>query len=208
MLVLLRRQGCLVRCIGTRIILATTVAAMTLLGQADLAFAKILPVTSIEVTTVHPAVGQRVDLLVRFAPNFTLGDAAWENHEVSVIPTGKADAMGWPLDLGDRGTPVRLRRIDKRVFRGTFVVRRPGDYFVFAWSSVYAREDRLHGVVTKAHYATPVRLRIDATASIAPRRIARTAAHNSSGTSLTLWVAGSIFATGIMARRAIRRARS
>ena len=182
--------------------------AIALLWQADAAFAKILPVTSIEVTTVQPTVGHRVDVLVRFAPNFKLGDAEWENHEVSVIPTSKADAKGWPLDRTDRGTPVPLRRIGKGVFRGTFVVRQPGDYVVFAWSSVYAREDRLHGVVTKGHYATPVRLRIDGNASIAAQRVARTAAHKSSPTSLALWVAASVLAIGIAARLAIRRVRS
>src|SRR5258706_7449645 len=133
------------RRIGTRIVLATALVAIALLWQADAAFAKILPVTSIEVTTVRPTVGHRIDVLVRFAPNFNLGDAAWENYEVSVMPSSKADARGWPLDHGDRGTPVPLRRIAKGVFRGTFVVRRPGDYFVVAWSSVYARQDRLRG---------------------------------------------------------------
>ena len=54
-----------------------------------------------------------------------------------------------------------------------FVVRRPGDYVVFAWSGVYAREDRLHGVVTKGHYATPMRLRIDGNAPIAAQRSPR-----------------------------------
>jgi hypothetical protein len=181
--------------------------AIALLGQADAAFAKILPVTSIEVTTVRPTVGHRVDVLVRFAPNFTLGDAEWENYEVAVMPAGKADARGWPLDPADRGTPVPLRRIGKGVFRGTFVMRRPGDYFVFAWSSVYAREDRLHGVVTKGHYATPVRLRIDGNASIAAQRVARTATPKSSPTSLALWVAASVLGIGIAARLTIRSRR-
>jgi hypothetical protein len=197
-----------VRHVGTRIVLATTLVGIALLWQAGPAFAKILPVTSIEVTTVHPTVGHRVDVLVRFAPNFTLGDAEWENHEVSVIPTSNADARGWPLDRGDRGIPVPLRRIGTGVFRGTFVVRRPGDYFVFAWSSVYARDDRLLGVVTKGHYATPVRLRIDANAPTAAQRVARTGAHTSSPTSLALWVAASVLTIGIVTRLAIRRVRS
>jgi hypothetical protein len=197
-----------VRCIGTRIILATALVAIALLWQADSAFAKILPVTSIEVTTVQPTVGHRVDVVVRFAPNFNLGDAAWENHEVSVIPTSKADARGWLLDRTDRGTPVPLRRIGKGVFRGTFVMRQAGDYVVFAWSSVYARQDRLHGVVTKGQYATPVWLRIDGNASIASQPVARAAAHKSSPTSLALWIAASVMAIGIAAWLAIRRVRS
>ena len=178
------------------------------MGQADAAFAKILPVTSIEVTTVQPTVGHRVDVLVRFGPNFKLGDAEWENHEVSVIPASKADAKGWPLDRTDRGTPVPLRRISKGVFRGTFVARKPGDYVVFAWSSVYAREDRLHGVVTKGHYATPVRLRIGGGATTASQRVARAAAQTSSQSSLALWVPASILSIGIGAGLVIRRVRS
>ena len=194
------------RRIGTRILLATALVAIALLWQADAAFAKILPVTSIEVTTVRPTVGHRVDVLVRFAPNFNLGDAAWENYEVCVMPSSKADARGWPLDHSDRGTPVPLRRIGKGVFRGTFAMRRPGDYFVFAWSSVYARQDRLRGVVTKGQYATPARLRI--AASIAAHRVARNAAHKSSSSSVALWGAASVLAISIAAWRGIRRARS
>jgi hypothetical protein len=182
--------------------------AIALVWPADAAFAKILPVTSIEVTTAEPTVGHRVDVRVRFAPNFKLGDAEWENYEVSVIPTSNADATGWPLNRTDRGTPVPLRRISTGVFRGTFVARKPGDYVVFAWSSVYAREDRLHGVVTKGHYATPVRLRIGGGETAASRRVARAAAATSSQSSLALWIPASILSIGIGAGLTIRRVRS
>jgi hypothetical protein len=157
---------------------------------------------------VQPTVGYRVDVLVRFGPNFELSDAEWENHEVSVIPAGRADAKGWPLDRTVRGTLVPLRRISKGVFRGTFVVRRPGDYVVFAWSSVYAREDRLHGFVTKGHYATPVRFRVFGGATTASHRVARAAAQTSSQSSLALWVPPSILSIGIGAGLVIHGVRS
>jgi hypothetical protein len=199
----------LVRSVGTRIVVATAVVAIALVWQADAAFAKILPVTSIEVTTAHPTVGHRVDVRVRFASTFTLGDFAWENYEVSVIAASRADAAGWPLDRTDHGTPVPLRRISTGLFRGTFVAREPGDYVVFAWSSVYAREDRLHGVVTKGHYATPVRLRIGGGATAASQRVERAAAaQTSSPRFVALWIPTAILLIGVGAGLTIRRVRS
>jgi hypothetical protein len=66
-------------------------------------------------------------------------------------------------------------QVDRIVFGGTFIARESGDYVVFAWSSVYARDDRLHGVVTKGQFATPVRLRVGR-ATMAHQRVARLAA--------------------------------
>ena len=80
------------RSLGTRIVLATALVAIAFVWPADAAFAKGLPVSSIQVTTVPPTVGHRVEVVVRFGPNFKLGDAEWENHDVSVVPTSKADA--------------------------------------------------------------------------------------------------------------------
>lgn len=116
--------------------------------------------------------------------------------------------MGWPLDRTYRGTPVPLRRISTGVFRGTFVARKPGDYVVFAWSSVYAHDDRLDGVVTKGHYATPVRVRIGGGATTASQRVARAAAQRSFQSSLALWIPVSILSIGIGAGLITRRVRS
>lgn len=174
--------------------------AFALVWTADAAFAKILPVRSIEVTTAQPTVGHRVNVLVRFGPDFKLGDAPWENFEVSVLPMRRTDASGWPLGLSDRGTAVPLRRVSQGVFRGTFVIREPGQYAVFAWSSVYAREDRSRGVVTKAPFAAPVRLRIGRDASAATDR--------APFSPLPVWFAASALAIGTGAALTVRRLRS
>lgn len=190
------------RYIGTKLIVATVVIAVAFLSATEAAFAKILPVTSIEVTTPRPMAGHRAKVLVRFAPDFTLGDGPWAKDEVSVISADKTDTTGWLRDPTDRGTPVSLRRVGDGVFGGTFVMSKPGNYVVFARSSVAAREDRLHGVVTARDYAPPVLLRVAASA-VPPQ-----AARATLSSSVALWVVSSTIGLAIGAALVIRRGRT
>jgi hypothetical protein len=175
------------RLIVARIGLTLTVVAVLGLSSAQTADAKVLPVLSIGVVTPKPTAGSPTQVLVRFGENFDLADAPWENLEVSVVSADRTDANGWPLDRNDRGTLVPLRRIGKGEYRGSVVVDRSGDYVVFAWSSVYAREARIQGVVTKFHYAAPVRFRMGSVARTA-HGIVRSSSGRRSSTVLGAFV--------------------
>jgi hypothetical protein len=148
------------RSFRSRAALAGAIVAVAIVLGPGSAVAKILPVDSVEIVSGHPTAGHPIQVLVRFGDNFDLGDYPWENSEVAVVPADRTDANGWPLDRNDRGIAVPLRRVSKGAYRGTFIVKAPGNYVVFAWSSVYAREDRMLGVVTKRTYANPVKIRI------------------------------------------------
>src|SRR5690242_8444895 len=126
-------------------------ASVVLLGSAVLvagggpAAAKMLPFDRAVVTTQHPRAHQPVDVVVRFGNGFDIGDYAWENDEVSVLPASHTDSGGYPLDRNDRGIAIRLHHIAKGTYRGSFVVPTAGDYVIVDWSSVFEREDRAIG---------------------------------------------------------------
>jgi hypothetical protein len=144
--------------LASRIGLTLALVALVVVSTAEVAFAKVLPVASIHVATPNPTSGSPIRILVRFGENFDLPDAPWENFEVSVVSADRTDSGGWPLDRDYRGTLVPLRRTSKGVYGGSIVVDRSGDFVVFAWSSVYAREMIGQGVVMKFRYASPLRL--------------------------------------------------
>ncbi len=168
--------------------MAVVLVVAALLWTAQVAGAKILPVASLEVVTSKPTTGQPFEVVMRFGRGLDLPDALWENFEVSVVSADKTDAHGWPLDRNFHGTRVPLRRIGEGLYRGSAVVDRSGDYVVFAWSSVYAQEVRLQGVVTKGDYAKPVRLRISGVA-LAAAATATRSARRTSPTALVEWSA-------------------
>jgi hypothetical protein len=155
-----------------RLAVAIGAAGVGVLLSSSAAEAKILPVDSVAVVTAHPKAGHPVDVVVSFGENFDLGDFAWENGEVSVLPAARTDVNGWPLDRTitdvdgwplDRtiaAIPVKLHRVSKGVYRGSFIVTQPGEYVVVDWSSFYAKEDRARGVVMTRSYAAPIRVRI------------------------------------------------
>ncbi len=177
-----------------------TLVAVVLSLSSETAGAKVLPVTSVEVVTRQPIAGAPIQVVVRFGENFDLPDAPWENFEISVVSADRADANGWPLDRNDRGMLVSLRRTSKTVFHGSFVVGRAGDYIVFSWSGVYAREDQLRGAVTAGAYAAPVRFRVGGIASPAQGAVRSTVPQRSStllvglAVSVTLLVIGASLA--------------
>ena len=104
---------------------------------------------------------------MRFEPGKDFGDYAWENSEVSVLPAALTDAQGWPVAPSyERGTPIPIHRVGFGVFRGTGVVRHPGDFVIVDWSAVVIRQDRAQGIVNVgANDATPVRLHVVRAAS-------------------------------------------
>ncbi len=173
------------RALVARIGLMLTLVAVLVLSSTQTADAKVLPVLSIGVVTPNPTAGSPTQVLVRFGENFDLPDAPWENLEVSVVSADRTDASGWPLDRNYRGSLVPLRRIGMGAYRGSVVVDRSGDYVVFAWSSVYAREGRLQGVVTKLHYAAPVRFRVGNVARTAHGVVRSASARQSSPVLVT-----------------------
>jgi len=179
------------RSTSTRIVIAASLVAAALAVSMDAAAAKILPVASVAVVTPRPTTGGPIEVALRFAKGTPIGfgDAPWENFEVSVIPKSRADANGWPLDIGDRGFPVPLRYVGQGVFHGSVVIDQPGDYVVVDWSSVYARDDRLAGVATLRRYPAPVRLRVNDAASPSARGVVHGDAWAVTAASITLWFA-------------------
>jgi hypothetical protein len=173
-----------------RVTMAVVLALAALLWTAQTAEAKILPVASLEVVTSKPTAGRPFEVVMRFGRGFDLPDAQWEDFEVSVVSADRTDARGWPLDRSFHGTSIPLRRSSKGVYHGSAVVDRPGDYVVLAWSSVYAHEDRVQGVVTRGDYAKPVRLRIS---GVSPG-VASTATRSARRTSSAALVEWSVVA--------------
>jgi hypothetical protein len=188
-----------------RVAVTTMIVGIAFLVGADAAGAKILPVDTVEVVTTQPTAGHPIAVVVRFGENFDLGDFAWENSEVGVLPADRTDADGWPLDQNDRGVAVPLRRISKGVYRGTFVVNQPGDYVVIDWSSVYAHDARAHGDLVTRTYAAPIRVRIGAAAPATARSVASSGAHRVPTLDLAAWVASCAVLIGIVTATAIRR---
>jgi hypothetical protein len=123
--------------------------------------AKGLPIASVSVSTTTPTAGKPFTVTVRFLPGQDFGDYGWENEEVTVLPATRADARGWPLSFEDRGRAIPIHRVGFGVFRGTAVVRTPGDYVVVDGSAVIERIDRAQGIVNvRGPYAFPVRIRV------------------------------------------------
>lgn len=196
------------RALVARIGLTLTLVAVMVLSSAQTADAKVLPVLSIGVLTPKPTTGSPTQVLVRFGENFDLPDAPWENLEVSVVSADRTDANGWPLDRNYRGRLVPLRRIGKGAYRGSVVVDRSGDYVVFAWSSVDAREGRLQGVVTKLDYAAPVRFRVGSVARTVHGVIRSSSARQSSPVLVAVISLVSLLTIGACAALFTARARS
>jgi hypothetical protein len=151
--------------VGRRLTIVAVAASAALLLFAAPALAKALPVDSVVVETPRPEAGQPVAVVVRFGDNFDLGDYAWENAEVSALPTARTNPQGWPLDRNDRGVPIKLHRVGKGMYRGSFVVVSPGDYVLVDWSSVYAKDDRAAGVVVTRTYPTPIKVHVRASSA-------------------------------------------
>jgi hypothetical protein len=132
-----------------------------LLAASGSAGAKELPVAGLAVTTRHPAAGRPIDVVVEFGPGFALANVtAVTDFEVSVLPAGRADDHGWPRDRDRLGAPVVIHAVSATEYRGSFVVRHPGDYFLVSRSGVYAREDATAGVTVTQPYVAPVRVRV------------------------------------------------
>ncbi len=192
-----------------RLALAIGAAGVGVLLSSSAAEAKIPPVQSVAVVTPHPQAGHPVDVVVRFGNNFDLGDFDWENGEVAVLPAARTDVHGWPLDRNDRGVPVRLHRVSKGVYRGSFLVTQPGEHVVIAWSSVSAKADRARGVVMTGRYAAPLRVRIDATTQAHAPSISRSTSddHLTLGGALPIGcvaIAAGVAAICLRRRRARR----
>ncbi len=200
--------GAPTRLIPAWIGLTLTLVAVLVLLSAQTADAKVLPVLSISVVTPKPTAGSPTQVLVRFGGNFDLPDAPWENLEVSVVSADRTDASGWPLDRNYRGALVPLRRIGKGAYRGSVVVDRSGDYVVFAWSSVYAREARFQGVVTKFQYAAPVRFRMGSVERTAHGVIRSSSGRRSSTVLVAILLLVSLFMIGACVALLTARARS
>ena len=156
--------------IARRLILLVGLAGTSVLGTLGPASAKVLPVESVSVSTTRPHTGKSVDVVVRFGDGFDLGDQfAWAMNEIAVFPTTRTDRDGWPVDRNDQGLPVRLRRVSKGLYRGSFTVASPGAYMVVSRSAFYANEDRLRGVVVTGDFAAPLRVPVAAAASTGAR---------------------------------------
>ena len=192
--------------------LGSLVAVSAVALSAGTAAAKGLPVTSVEVTTAKPTVGKPIEVIVRFGRGFDLADAEWENWEVSVVPKAETDAHGWPSDPRGwpssatfRGVPVRLRHIGTGTYRGSVVIRRPGDYTVVDWSHVHAADAFRADITDKHDYLAPVPLHVASAVPALSRH-----AHPTARSSLPLpaaWFIGAIAFAGV-GGTSILRARS
>lgn len=123
----------------TRVPVTLAAALVALAVVAPPAHAKVLPVGTVAVITRRPTVGQPVIIELRFANTFDIGDYAWENDEVFVIPAERANVAGWPLDAQVVGQSVPLRRFAPGAYRGSVVIANAGDYVVLDRSAVTAR---------------------------------------------------------------------
>jgi hypothetical protein len=140
---------------------AVGAALAIVLAIAAPADAKGLPIAAVSVSTTTPTAGKPFTVTVRFLPGQDFGDDGWENDEVTVLPASRADAQGWPRSDQDRGRAIPIHRIGFGVFRGTAVVRTPGDYVVIDGSALIQRIDRAEGIVNvRGPYALPVRMRV------------------------------------------------
>jgi hypothetical protein len=192
---------------------AVMVVSVLIFVCAQEAAAKVLPVTAVDILTKHPKVDAPVQISVRFGNGFDLGDEyVWATNEVAVLPADRTGRHGWPRDRNDRGMAVPLRRVGHGRYRGSFVVHEPGDYVVFDWSSVIARETRLEGAVVKGTYPAPIKLTISGIAPAEPAPVrtvhrAADAGDASPRVEILLIVAALIaITTGVAVR--LRRARS
>jgi hypothetical protein len=157
------------RSLGRRLMLCAGVAAVGALVAAGSASAKGLPVGSVSVSTAQPQAGQPVEVVVRFADGFDLGDEfGWASGEIAVFAVARTDSSGWPLDRNDPGLPVRLRRMSKGVYRGSFTVADPGEYVVVSRSAIVSHEDRLRGFVARPDFPVPLRVHVVSAATGKP----------------------------------------
>jgi hypothetical protein len=144
------------------VIVVAALSAWTVMS-AHGASAKLLPIESVRVTTQRPMVGAPIEVELRFIGGGNLGDYAWENMEVYVLPLARTGAGGWPLSVADAGVAVRLRLSAGNVYRGRFTVHEPGDYMVLDRSAVLARGDP--AVNLRRPTAVPVHVLVLAPAS-------------------------------------------
>lgn len=145
--------------------------------SASVSSAKVLPIESVRVTTARPTVRQPIAVELRFIGGGNLGDYAWENLEVYVLPAALTDANGWPVRRGvassftydangqpqrvsNKNIPIELRLQRDGVYRGQFSVEVPGDYVVLDQSAVLARSDPAVNLVRPT--AVPVRVHVAA----------------------------------------------
>jgi hypothetical protein len=136
------------------------VAAAALAMAAPPAGAKGLPIGSVSVSTVT----------VRFRPGLDYIDAGWEDFEIFLLSAARTDAQGWPLVPGEHDKSIPIRRVGFGVFRGTAVVRTPGEYVVLDTSSLSAHIQRAqHFAIINGGDASPVRLHV-----VAPARASHT----------------------------------
>ena len=147
---------------GGKVAITIGAALVTLVAAAPPAGAKGLPIASVSVSTATPTVRKPFTVTVRFEPGQDFGDYPWEDVEVSVLPAALTDAQGWPVaSLDGRGKYIPIHRVGFGVFRGTAVVRHPGDFVIVDWSAVVIRHDRAQGIVNVGpNDATPVRLHV------------------------------------------------
>jgi hypothetical protein len=157
------------RSLGRRLMLCAGVAAVGVLVAAGPASAKGLPVGSVRVSTAQPQAGQPVEVIVRFADGFDLGDEfGWASGEIAVVAAARTDSSGWPLNRNDPGLPVRLQRMSKGVYRGSFTVADPGEYVVVSRSAIVSHEDRLRGFVARPDFPVPLRVHVVSAATGEP----------------------------------------
>jgi len=144
-----------------RVIAAAGLVAGTIVARAPGAGANGLPIASVSVSTPTPTVGEPFTVTVRFRPGEDYFDAGWEDYEIRLLTAARADAQGWPQSHDDLGKPIPIRRVAFGVFRGTAVVRTPGDYVVLDGSTLSARSARALGVVHPVGgSAAPVRVHV------------------------------------------------
>ncbi len=149
------------RSLGRTLMLCAGVAAVGILVAVGPASAKGVPVGSVSVSTAQPQAGQPVEVVVRFADGFDLGDEfGWASGEIAVFAAARTDSSGWPLDRNDPGLPVRLHRMSKGVYRGSFTVAQPGEYVVVSRSAIVSHEDRLRGFVARPDFPVPLRVHV------------------------------------------------
>jgi hypothetical protein len=149
--------------------LCAGVAAVGVLVAVGPASAKGLPVGRVSVSTAQPQAGQPVEVVVRFADGFDLGEEfGWASGEIAVFAAEGTDSSGWPLNRNDPGFPVRLHRMSKGVYRGSFTVADPGEYVVVSRSAIVSHEDRLRGFVARPDFPVPLRVHVVSAATGEP----------------------------------------
>jgi hypothetical protein len=115
---------------------------LVLITGNTVALAKGLPVTELAVTTTRAPVEQPIIVILRFDPQFEIGDwPAVRDSEVAVIPQRRTTPQGWPLTDSDLGTPVTMSRDADGSWHGAVVMRKAGRYVLFSRSAFYLHRD-------------------------------------------------------------------